>query len=297
MNPLSDDSTRRDAAWSSRALAALARLPMPVLHVLARLLALLAMYVIRYRRQVVRDNLSRAFPALSESARHDLMKAFYRNVADVALETLKAGAISQKELNARVRITNLEMLDRFADAGQSIVLLGAHEANWEWVFLACSGRLPFAVDVIYKPLHNAVFDAFVARTRSRFGAHLIVPNDALKELVKGRDRLRAIALLVDQRPAAGNESHRVSFLDQDTPFLVGFEKLARLWKYPVVFAARHRTRRGHYEVTFEILGEPPYDSTRFEIVQRYASALERSIRKHPADWLWSHRRWLAAKPL
>ena len=280
----------------SRALLILSRLPLRVLHALAPCLAFLAFRVIRYRRRVVYENLSKAFPDLAPAALHDLVKAFYRNAADVVAETISAYSISKDTLNERVRITNIEVLERFVQANQSIVLLGTHEANWEWVFLACSSRLPFAIDAVYKPLHNPGVNAFLVAVRSRFGAVLMTPGDALRELVKGCNRLRAVSLIVDQRPVSKDECHWIPFLNQQTPFLVGFEKLARLWGYPVVLAARRRTKRGYYEVTFEILGEPPYDSKSFHLTERYAASLERSIRASPADWLWTHRRWRTRKP-
>ena len=93
------------------------------------------------------------------------------------------------------------------------------------------------------------------------------------------------------------DAHWVRFLGQDTDFHLGFERVARLWRYPVVMAGRRRTARGRYEVRFEILAEPPYHTAPAgALVERYAAALERSIRAHPADWLWSHRRWRSVKP-
>ena len=33
------------------------------------------------------------------------------------------------------------------------------------------------------------------------------------------------------------------------------------------------------------------------ITERYARACEADVLEHPADWLWSYRRWKLKKPL
>jgi KDO2-lipid IV(A) lauroyltransferase len=101
---------------------------------------------------------------------------------------------------------------------------------------------------------------------------------------------------VDGKPLTDDECHSVQFLNQQTAFRSRFATLATLWNYPVIFADRHRTARGHYEVHFELLGEPPYPTAAPWLVERYAEALERSLRTSPADWLWSQRRWDFSKP-
>jgi KDO2-lipid IV(A) lauroyltransferase len=264
---------------------------------LVRLIALLAFLLLRTRRQIVRENLARAFPDLSPKTLRLLIRTFARNLADVVAETIKAYGLSREELLKRVTITNIEVLDRFVQAHQSIVLLGSHEANWEWVFLACSGQLPFDILAVYGPLPNAHADAFMNITRSRFGASLCTRQDLGRQLIEGRKKLRAVVLTVDGKPLADDECHWVTFLNQDTAFRSRFEALARQWQYPVVFTSRKRTARGHYAVTFEILGEPPYGTQHLQLVAHYAESLQRSIRANPADWLWTQRRWNVRKPL
>ena len=158
-------------------------------------------------------------------------------------------------------------------------------------------RLALAVDLgVIDAEMATVRNAFLLAIRSRFGAALFTPDEALRVLVKSGDKLRAISLVVDHVPASKDEAHWVQFLNREASCVVGFEKLARLRQYPVVLASRRRVRRGHYEVTFEILGEPPYDSQSFYLVERYMASLEQSIIANPADWLWNYRRWRNKKP-
>lgn len=62
-------------------------------------------------------------------------------------------------------------------------------------------------------------------------------------------------------------------------------------QYPVLFFNTRRVKRGHYEVTIELLTEPPYTKGDTQVVEKYARKLEEAILENPANWLWSHDRW------
>jgi len=279
-----------------RLLALLSRVPLAMLHFAARILALGAFHVIRYRRTETQRLFARAFPDCQPRRLAALTRRYYCHLADIVAEIVKGYSISRQELERRVRFTNFELLERFLAGQQSFVLIGSHGANWEWIGLACSARLPCSIDIVYKELRDVAYSAFMAGVRGRFGANLIERSGAMLELAKGRHRLRAIALLADHAPAAGDACHWVRFLNQDTAFQVGFERLARAWDYPVLHAARRRVARGRYEVTFEILGEPPFPVPAYTMVERFAASLERSILANPEDWFWHRRQWARERP-
>ena len=66
----------------------LAWLPFPLIYFLAWLGYLLLYYVVGYRKTVVRQNLSRAFPEKSEREITVLAKKFYRQLSQVVFEIL-----------------------------------------------------------------------------------------------------------------------------------------------------------------------------------------------------------------
>ena len=41
--------------------------------------------------------------------------------------------------------------------------------------------------------------------------------------------------------------------------------------------------------------EKPKETGEGEITEMFADYLEQTIRREPADWLWSHKRWKASK--
>lgn len=275
----------------------LARLPLGLTYLLARPLAFVLRAVVRYRTELVRDNLRQALPACSAAERDAICREFYRSVAEMVVETLRAARISEAELLQRVVITNPDVFDAYRERGQSVIILGAHQTNWEWFLLACSLRLPVPLEVIYRPLHVALFERFMARLRGRFGARLIADRVAIREVMAGHRTLRAVAMMADQRPARKEPRYWTRFLHRDTAFHTGWAKLAQFTGYPVWYGHCARVGRGRYEITFRRIAEPPYPRQPDALIDALARELEAAIVTQPHTWLWTHERWREARPL
>ncbi len=283
-------------------LKSLSRLPLPVLYELSRALFRVAYYVFHWRRPLAAANLRNAFPEKSAAERTAILKQSYRNLADLIVETLYGFGATAADMQSRVHIENPELFRQFT--GQSVVLLAAHFCNWEWLLLAAGAQLGVPIDAVYKPQRIAGFDRFLREGRSRFGGNPIPANNFLFDVMKRKSQARAYALVADQTPLRSEEKHWSHFLNQDTAFFVGADKIAKILNAPVLFVAMKRERRGAYSARLRLLAQPPYDRTTdegrgggAEIIECYARALEDEIRASPADWLWIHRKWKYAKPL
>ena len=280
----------------------LTRLPLPVLYEMSRALFRVAYYVFRWRRPLAATNLRNAFPEKTEAERAVILKQSYRNLADLIFETLYGYGASVAEMQRRVRLENPELLRQFTERGQSVVLLAAHFCNWEWLLLTAGAQVGVPINAVYKPQRIEGFDRFLREGRSRFGGNPIPANNFLFDLMKRKGEARAYALVADQTPLKREEKHWSHFLNQDTAFFVGADKIARILDAPVLFVSMRRERKGFYSARLNLLTSPPYDCSPdadngAEIIERYARALEDEIRASPADWLWIHRKWKYAKPL
>ena len=262
-----------------------------MLYITAFPLYLSLFYVLRLRKNVVINNLSNAFPDKRPQEIIKLAKHFYRNYSDVVVEMIKTITIDAGELDRRITITNPNVLEDFLNSGQSVIVLMAHHCNLEWLMLACCIKFNHPTDAVYKPLHNKPIDKLMLESRSRFGGHPIPAKNTLQEIIKRKNVVRCIAIAADQTPRAGDDKYWTQFLNQETAFFLGVEKLARLTKYPVLFLGMKRTSRGVYEASLKPLAVPPYSKPAETITQRYARAVESQILTSPSDWLWSHKRW------
>lgn len=294
-------SRGQDAANSAQArsalwIRALSRLPLPVLYAISAALVRLARHVLRYRVAVVRENLRRCFPDHSAAQINRLMTLYYRHLGEVMAEFFKIATMSADEMSARVTLVNLERVHAETHAGRSVLLLGAHQCNWEWSLHAVALRVGAPMEAAYKPLHDPRADRELRKLRCRFGARLIAAKRMLREIARGRDKVRALALIADQAPISSDGRLWLKFLGRYTAFYPGPGEIARSTGYAAFFAAMSRNRRGHYQIDFQPIcaaGECP-DPKVF--TTRYVQLLEALIRVNPAHWMWSHRRWKMPVP-
>jgi KDO2-lipid IV(A) lauroyltransferase len=100
-----------------------------------------------------------------------------------------------------------------------------------------------------------------------------------------------VGYISDQKPHWVNIHHWVDFLNHDTPVLTGTERIVRSTGHAVFYADVTRKRRGYYNCDLQLITTDPKSTNEWELTDRYFSALEQTIRRDPAIWLWSHDRW------
>ena len=99
-----------------------------------------------------------------------------------------------------------------------------------------------------------------------------------------------VGLITDQWPS-GYDKYWTTFLGQETAFLNGAERIAKMMNFPVFYCELSKNRRGYCEAEFKLMTETPKETREGEITEMFAHRLEQTIRKEPAYWLWSHKRW------
>jgi KDO2-lipid IV(A) lauroyltransferase len=230
---------------------------------------------------------------MSEKERLRIEKAFYHHFADYIVEVVKLAYIGKEEIQRRAKLNNPEVVNGLFEAGHTcVVLLMVHYGNWEW-FSASQELLEGETYQIYKPLHNRAMDRLFIKLRERFGSYGMKRNDVFRDMVriKQKGQRAVVIFLADQRPALANVHYRTSFLNRDTSMLTGAERIARKLGFPVVFLDTRKVKRGYYTVNFELLTDKPCEMPENWITEQYARRAEACIRRDPAYWLWSHKRW------
>jgi Kdo2-lipid IVA lauroyltransferase/acyltransferase len=275
----------------------LARIPLGVLYGFSRTIGLLAHRIFPYRPGVVRENLAHAFPEFTEAQLRATMRDYYYGFADMVPEIIKSAAMSPAELRRRVRIVNLGVAQELLSRGQSVMLVAAHQCNWEWMLLALSLELGYPLDAAYKPLTDEWAERQMKAIRARFGSRMVPAKQLLADIIKRRGVVRCIAMVADQEPTTSEFKHWTRFLNRDTAFYMGPEEIARATRFPVFFMGFRRLARGYYEMELIPLSAVDEVLAPGALTERYARLVEAQIRAAPADWPWSHKRWKLKKPL
>lgn len=272
----------------------MALLPFRALYVLSDGLCFLMHHIVRYRLRVVRDNLRNTFPEKSEAELREIERKFYRYICDYMLEEVKMLRMSFKELCRRMKYENKEEFLAMIEKHGGIVLLIPHYANFEWIIgmgaIMQEGDIPVQ---IYKPLHNKYMDAMFKRIRARFGGYNVPKHSTAREIIKlRRDNKRVVVgMITDQSPNSNEAHHWTTFLNQDTGFMDGAERIAKLMDFPVFYCELKKQGRGYCKVRFDLLTETPKQTADGEITELFARRLEQTIRREPPYWFWSHKRW------
>lgn len=273
----------------------LSRWPLWLLYRLSDFFFVLIFYVLGYRKKVVLENLKIAFPEKTLKERKEISKKFYRHFCDVIVEFFAINSMSEKELEKRVRVTNLDFLKAYFDEGKTVIAVVCHHNNWEWMLQRACITLNIPFDAVYQKLSNKKVDDFILETRSRFGGLPIEMNKTFKEIIKRRGTVRGFCMVADQSPRKNKCDYYVDFFGQETPFYTGMASIHKMTGYPLIYANMRKLKRGYYEISMELINERPEDVEENEVVDRYVALVEHTIRNQPETYLWTHKRWKHAR--
>lgn len=259
-------------------------------------MAFIAEHILQYRKAVILKNLRNSFPDKSEVEIDKIKSRYYRNLTDVALETFKLLSMSKEEFTKRMKILNVDKVNNLYDRNISVIATTSHLCNWEWMLAICAVHFKPSIDAVYQKIQNRFFEKLMIRIRSRFGSIPVEKKKVFRESLRKRNLPHVIALVADQSPPISDEQVIwAPFMNQETVFYAGMARLAKSFKWPIVFGEMRRLGRGYYEMEFKDICNNPEDYNDEQIINKYAEMVENSIRKNPESWLWSHNRWKRAR--
>jgi KDO2-lipid IV(A) lauroyltransferase len=266
-------------------------IPWPVVYVLSDGVAFLLSTILKYRLDVVHHNLAIAFPNKTIQERNQIAKEFYQKFADTFFETIKL--ISMTDASFKKRFTsNVEVLNDIYATGQNVQIMAGHFFNWEFANWGAAkyGKYPFIG--VYMPLSNRYFDRLILDMRKRYGSILIPATNFKNQFHQYASSGKyAMALAADQNPGNIKAAFWIPFFGKLTPFVKGPEKGAKLNNTAQVFVHFYSTKRGYYHSQYELLTTAPNYFKDGQLTALYVKILEEKIKQHPANYLWSHRRW------
>lgn len=265
-------------------------LPFRVLYFLSDGIYGLVFYILKYRRDVVMNNLFIAFPEKTKSDRIAIAKKFYKNFIDMSMETIKMISVSDKQLEKRFT-ANWDLINAIHKTGKSVQVHVGHNFNWEWGNTVMTKKTVYKLLAVYMPFTNKVMERLFYKLRTRKGAIFLRATHMKADFIPYRGTQYLLGLVADQNPGHPGSAWWFHFFGRPTPFLKGPAKAAILNNTAVVFAFIHKPRRGYYEAVFSLATEDPQSMTEEKLTQKFAVYLEDVIKQYPDMWLWSHRRW------
>lgn len=272
------------------------KLPYRALYVISDIANLVLYHIVRYRRDIVRRNITSAFPEKSLEECISIERGFYKWFCDYFVETVKLMSVSRQELLSRIEFRGIDKIEECFDRGQTCAGILGHYGNWE--LLSATGLVikkhPEAViGLIYHPLRSQLFDRLFINMRQSMGGVCVPKKDILRYLVSFRSQnlMNLFGYIADQAPRYRNIHLWLPFLNHDTPVFTGAERIMRKMNNAVFYIDVERPERGKYIYTFKLMTDKPGKMPEFEITKKFFVMLEQTIRREPRFYLWSHNRW------
>ena len=272
-------------------------LPFWAIYLISDLIYFPLYYVARYRRKVVRKNLTNSFPEKTKKEIIRIEKRFYSAFCDYLMVTVKLMDMSPKTVKKHMRFEGLEELERLVvKEGKSCVLYMGHNFNWELVTsipLHFKDGTNIQFGQIYHPLTDKNMDKLFIELREQYGSECIPMARTLRRIAELEKQKVPfiIGFIADQVPYWEAIGHWLTFLHQETPVFTGAERIARRTNSCVFYLSMHKEKRGKYVACFHKIAEGASVSEEYNLTEIYYQLLEENIKESPELWLWTHKRW------
>jgi KDO2-lipid IV(A) lauroyltransferase len=251
----------------------------------------LMFYILPIRKQVVLDNLTKAFgkdktpEEISQIAKNN-----YRQFAKTFFEIMLLPKLNAREIEKLVKMENTVFLDEAIKNGKGAILVGAHFGNWELMGVAVAARYPLTFLVGEQT--NLLVDNLLNSIRTSKGVKTIPLKFALRGVMKTLKANEFVAIISDQ------DAH------ENGSFVDFFGRPASTPKAAALFSLRsgcplitgHCVRNNYgYRVVFDRIDLPARsgdeESDARALTALYTSKIESYVRANPDHWFWMHKRW------
>lgn len=267
-------------------------LPFKVLYIISDGVYLLIYYIIGYRKKAVLDNLKLAFPNKPLNELIETRKKFYHHFVDMFLEMVKSFTISKEGVYKHYKYTNIDFFAELFKDGKSVVLVGPHYANWEWI-MSLDSFVDYKGYAAYTKVNNKYFNKKTLKSREKFGTNLVPTSKIISEIIfNKKNNIQAMyGLLSDQSPQLKRTFYWRTFFGVKVPVHTGAEMLAKKYDLNVVYMNVQKIKRGFYETTFSLITNDATKYSDYELTDIFIDKVEAQVRKQPEYYFWTHKRF------
>ncbi len=234
-------------------------------------------------------NLRVAYPDRSDEERQRIGQESYAHTALNLVDLARSERWAREEFLEHVSFKDMHHLERALARGRGAIALLAHLGNFELAKRAAPvAGIPLSV--LTRPLNNTRMNEYFEQESTRTGVQLIPHRRSIFSVIRTLRAGRVIAILNDQYI---RRSHGiwVPLFGARCSTSPGISTLALRTGAPVVPAYVIRDGPGHHTMYFEEELAPPPDGDAHAFTTAQNAVLERIIRAHPEQWLWTHRRF------
>ena len=247
-----------------------------------------------YERRCAGRQLKEAFGArMTEERARMLTRGVFNRLAWSAVELSRMIRNPKERPEARLSESGGRVLDEALQGGRGVIFVTGHVGNWE-LMAATLAALGYPIHTVAKRSYDPRFTTMIERARATFGVRAIYRGDAgaaaaMIRVLRGNG---VLGFLIDQDTDVPSVYAPFFGLAAKTPS--GPAVLAHRRGVPVVLGTISRTGGGGSH-RIDII-PVPLDDDAEKTTAALNRLLEARIRRHPAEWVWFHRRWKSREP-
>tara|TARA_R110002049_G_scaffold54988_2_gene152776 strand:+ start:813 stop:1769 length:957 start_codon:yes stop_codon:yes gene_type:complete len=266
-------------------------LPFRLFYFFSDFVFIILYHVVGYRKKVVNENITRAFPNKSKEEIAKIQKDFYHHMCDMFLEMVKTLNLSKEELKERYKIVNIEVLQEIVK-DKSVLIVCSHYANWEWN-VSINNYVNAKGYAVYQKIGNSYFDNLIKKIRAKWNTTLITQQETVKTVYRNVQDgiIAAYGMVSDQSPQVKRAQYWSEFMGVKVPIFNGPESMARKLDLAVVFLKVSKVKRGYYKAEFIPITTAGKQTKKNEITDQFLRLTEQQIIELPEYYLWTHKRW------
>ena len=236
------------------------------------------------------NNLSIAFPYLSENEKKEIIKKMWANYGKIFSEYMFIKKFRKNlEFSKKIQVENQEELEKIKHDGDPVIFISGHFNNFELMAMHIE-KSKIDLAAVYRPLNNNFLNPIMERIRKRYICKKQVKKgiSGTKEILKEFKNGTSIALMIDQRVSEGVECNLFGKTALTTTIPAQFIKKFNASVVPI-YIERLESDNFKLKILKEI--KFPEETSILEITKQLNEILEKMIKSNPDQWIWTHNRW------
>lgn len=272
-------------------------LPFPLLRLIGRVLGAINYFVNAHLRGRIENNLRTVFPEKSPVEIREICQRNFINHAMHSLEILYLPRIDEDFVKRRIKVHNLEHVERAAEKGKGIIFILGHIGFYYLSGVAFQVLTSISLNDISQEvskldisaLDRKILEKRLANYQDRIGGKVFERGGSLLGVVKAIKRNEAISLFLDAFTSEADPV--VSLLDRKTRLPQGPIRMSKQTGAEIIFSTAIREPDGSMTLAFYDPGKLDFTGDKKQDLQhnaqKCADLLDQAIRQHPDQWhLW-----------
>ena len=236
------------------------------------------------------NNLSIAFPNLSENEKKKILKQTWANYGKIFSEYMFIKKFRKDlKFSNKIQVENQEELEKIKLQNKPVIFISGHFNNFEFMAMHIE-KSEINLAAIYRPLNNNFLNPIMENIRKKYICKKQIKKgiSGTKEILKEFKNGTSIALMIDQRVSEGVKCNLFGKTALTTTIPAQFIKKFNASVVPI-YIERLESDNFKLKILKEI--KFPEETSILEITKQLNEVIEKMIKSNPDQWIWTHNRW------